>query len=1322
MAAAKEAAKTKGLSPPAAAGWADPIVDVEYRPPERPPTYRQGDRIVVKAKDDHAPMHGLIQFVGEIRGKASGVWIGVQLDDPVGTSNGSVNGRRLFQCPNKYGDFFRPSDIEPEQEDDATNEISPPTSPSETPSVQRGAESKWNLVRADVRTSDYNAMPLTSDRAAVENCIVAGRGLETCVVNQLAQFGITAYDSTGKHRETGGDPFTAVVRPISGQRQLRVKVHDHGNGTYTCEYKAEVTGQIVVDVKLNGQALNGSPFTINAVTLRPETSKCVLRGDALTCAIARQPMSFEIEFVDALGQISHAEELDVRLERVDLPEEVKDATADEGPHELTQEEIDERLATPGVLRIFLKKGSGLLAADMDGKSDPYVILRSGDQEMKSSCKPKTINPNWNQEMSMDGCLQDFVQTGLALFVFDMDNPDRPERDTPLGDIKLPLSFLVNENSADFLEPLQNVSKGKLQFSVQWIQQEVEEEAVGRKITIGDERVVIGSKALIVRSDFEIDSNELSQILPGTRVQLHEVREFEDGFRARVLVLSVPNQAKAGDVGLRGWITAAHNDGRRRLMRKHLKLSQDERRRQTELWNRRMSSDKLMKEKADKDDTKSGLTKAAMDLLMTNYSFEINDDPRGMAFAYGGLHPGTLHAHGRLIKTHTVHYSVGAAGNYLLHVGLRQKEEILPGSPFQLCVKPGSAHASCTRVPEHLLPLSSVVGKGGSMILPMLDNMGNLCIEGGAALTVTVRNDEKQARGKTSTTEDVEVKCEDLLDGNFRIEWSGKISGTFFIDLKLNKSHVQGSPVRLQMLAAEIDILRCQLMASHEAVAGQAQRLEMICHDSFGNDAQPQEGMTFGVIIIALPEHEKSSKAKKEKEKAERAGGATGDGDGGERKNVRLSKEGRENLIKTMPSMAFEGSWDKATYTLDYVPREAGDFELHVWLDPTGDGTRLFFPGCPSFLHVSPGRCSATQSFLRENTIPSSLTAGDRFVLKMQFKDDFSNNTPLSSPSEEVFATLETPDKGNIDLNLKQDVIKASDDGRDSKKKNHVAAVATIPGAYEISSPGELTVKGTHVAHILLHGSPVMGSPAEIEVRAAAPVAAKSRLLAAGRHLVDAPIELVLQLCDRFGNEVEEGGVRVDAKIFGSKASEARIIDRGDGTYTITFTAGVAGDYKATVKVENIEMTTLTLHVAQGEQLPNPVGSSAEQSQEDEALTSSKLPVPTQEDVELEEGMQKGDAQEAQLSALMPKSKSTKKKKKKATSSGQPTAAKSSRSGKAPGAAPAAALAAAPASTASLKKESSFPNGLPAKQKGAKSARKVSIQEVAMERQHSSEVA
>jgi hypothetical protein len=114
-------------------------------------------------------------------------------------------------------------------------------------------------------------------------------------------------------------------------------------------YKPEVSGQLEISISCDGIAISGSPFTADAVTLtsqplhspftapsqpphgravtlkahplsqhacahhgalaspqvmlKAEPSRCLLRGDALKHAVARQPMSFDIEFVDNLGQV-----------------------------------------------------------------------------------------------------------------------------------------------------------------------------------------------------------------------------------------------------------------------------------------------------------------------------------------------------------------------------------------------------------------------------------------------------------------------------------------------------------------------------------------------------------------------------------------------------------------------------------------------------------------------------------------------------------------------------------------------------------------------------------------------------------------------------------------------------------------------------------------------------------------------------------------------------------------------------------------------------------------------------------------------------------
>jgi hypothetical protein len=44
----------------------------------------------------------------------------------------------------------------------------------------------------------------------------------------------------------------------------------------------------------------------------------------------------------------------------------------------------------------------------------------------------------------------------------------------------------------------------------------------------------------------------------------------------------------------------------------------------------------------------------------SFSYELAADARGIAFAFGGIFPGRLHAHGELVKVHQVSYSIGAA--------------------------------------------------------------------------------------------------------------------------------------------------------------------------------------------------------------------------------------------------------------------------------------------------------------------------------------------------------------------------------------------------------------------------------------------------------------------------------------------------------------------------------------------------------------------------------------------------------------------------------------------------------------------------------------
>lgn len=75
---------------------------------ELPPDLKVGARVKIAPTNDRA-----IERVGTIRYYGStefalGTWVGIEYDEPVGKNDGTVAGKRYFQCRSNYGGFVKP--------------------------------------------------------------------------------------------------------------------------------------------------------------------------------------------------------------------------------------------------------------------------------------------------------------------------------------------------------------------------------------------------------------------------------------------------------------------------------------------------------------------------------------------------------------------------------------------------------------------------------------------------------------------------------------------------------------------------------------------------------------------------------------------------------------------------------------------------------------------------------------------------------------------------------------------------------------------------------------------------------------------------------------------------------------------------------------------------------------------------------------------------------------------------------------------------------------------------------------------------------------
>lgn len=861
-----------------------------------------------------------------------------------------------------------------------------------------------------------------------EKCLVSGDGLKMGMARQLAVFTIIARTESEGRRTTGGDHFQISVR---GASTVKPRLVDHKNGEYTCEYRPSVSGLYYISVSLAGIQLPDSPFSVHVLTPCADAGKCILHGDGLQSVTARVPSTFLVDFKDALGNVTHAEELDVFvLARDEGPLTPEGTTQAELAEEARLLREEEERATAIAAAEAAEAEAQATAAALAAAAETARLRRKKQQEDKKNPQPwqKPVKPvpvssapsaepvpppapppapALEQEEAIAPAVAagapavsgrsrsntlELASAPVPPLSSSASEAAAPTLGTPKSGRATPKSGRASPKSgraagaaaaapapapAPHLEgqpattepstssasasvvaatpsagrPTSAKQRGpssaraspgaeralsaergrelqrrlRDEFSLNFdrrfkvAQTSPTENGTARSNQLNDTLRTNGKGAdaiLVIDAD-EMGDVKLSGDLLGHKagggmrsfraprdlaigsgrqlVTAQTERSLSPSSRRQSInsqehrlgetlsaVMKLPASATPAEAAVVAMAASplspkvAHAQeaaaSRKDASKKEgAKLDGAERQRHLRLWAKQLADEQsrikaeahavqMLGARAQEGDAEA---QAAIHAAAAGPSFaseiasEANVSPRSRpnGFAYGGIYPGTIHAHGKLWETHTVSFSIGRAGCYYLHVGLRSSGLPLPGSPFALKVLPGHAHALSTRLPTEALPLRTVVGETGSLVVHAADRVGNLCASGG---------DPLDAMEPTRT---VECTTTDLGDGRYRINWSAKASGLYQLHVTVGGTQVYNSPVELTMLPANPDVGKCACTGTglQRVLAGRLAVFRVKSRDRYSNPTQTPDRsvqdkgkMKFGLCAIPaaviLPAH------------------------------------------------------------------------------------------------------------------------------------------------------------------------------------------------------------------------------------------------------------------------------------------------------------------------------------------------------------------------------------------------------------------------------------------------------------------------------------
>ncbi|XP_007901249.1 extended synaptotagmin-3 [Callorhinchus milii] len=172
----------------------------------------------------------------------------------------------------------------------------------------------------------------------------------------------------------------------------------------------------------------------------------------------------------------------------------------------------------GVVRIYVKQAADLIRKDtylmgmVQGKSDPYAVVRIGTQTFRSKTIKGNLNPAWNE--IYEAVVHEAPGQDLEVELYDED----PDKDDFLGSLLIDLGEVRKDRVVEEWFPLNDVDHGKIHLKLEWLSLLTDQDKIYTEETARRINPALSNALLIVyldsaynlpRNHYEYTNNEYS---------------------------------------------------------------------------------------------------------------------------------------------------------------------------------------------------------------------------------------------------------------------------------------------------------------------------------------------------------------------------------------------------------------------------------------------------------------------------------------------------------------------------------------------------------------------------------------------------------------------------------------------------------------------------------------------------------------------------------------------------------------------------------------------------------------------------------------------